>query len=284
INIMKKSKSEKWKKRVEKALEAGVEVRDGFDGGEFYKLNNEKLSLRYGIVWGDISIGSVDFKYSRFYPFTFNGKRWKEYKKTLRKTITFQVGRFYESYYGDIVECTGQSHSPIEFTGIVRKSDSWELGYQSDTWVKSAFTKEVENPNPEEVPMKFEVGKFYQSRYGGVIVECTGQSQFQENFSGIARKGNGWELGGRSNGWEKSAFIKEVEMPEREQAKWVPAVGGAYVYPNPSEKEMFWSTKFRGTTEDRYRILLGICYPYTDQGRADAIAHAKLMLKAKKRV
>jgi len=66
--------------------------------------------------------------------------------------------------------------------------------------------------------------------------------------------------------------------PER----WVPKDGEMYYYPHPAlTRQTGFGCRYIDSQFERFRLDNGLCYPFTEEGKQAAIAHAKRMLEVK---
>jgi hypothetical protein len=70
-------------------------------------------------------------------------------------------------------------------------------------------------------------------------------------------------------------LIHGVEVPD---ISFYPTDGTAYYYPATNDDMFSTTTYYSKYLSDRFRYDNNLCYPYTKEGKAAAILHAKAML------
>lgn len=64
-----------------------------------------------------------------------------------------------------------------------------------------------------------------------------------------------------------------------EPEKFVPKRGEYYYMPDPIDNNLYTKHPFYGNDDGNFRLEHNLVYPYTEEGKAQAIAHAKRMLE-----
>ena len=76
--------------------------------------------------------------------------------------------------------------------------------------------------------------------------------------------------------WVEPKLINGHEVPD---ISFTPNTGERYYFPEPNKPSLYASSWFFSSDEyGVHRLKNNMCYPYTDEGKAAAIAHAKAML------
>ena len=77
-------------------------------------------------------------------------------------------------------------------------------------------------------------------------------------------------------GFDESAIVLIGYEPE----KFVPEENEDYYYADVACEDLYDDSYFNYDDDtDNFRLEHGLCYPYTEEGRAQAIEHAKRMLE-----
>lgn len=76
--------------------------------------------------------------------------------------------------------------------------------------------------------------------------------------------------------WVEPKLINGHEVPD---ISFTPKLGERYYFPEPNKPSLYASSWFFSSDEyGVHRFKNNMCYPYTDEGKAAAIAHSKAML------
>lgn len=74
---------------------------------------------------------------------------------------------------------------------------------------------------------------------------------------------------------------KDTLRKRPEPEKWRPNVNKRYYYPDPVYNALYGVCTWTGYSYEEHRSRQNLVYPYTEEGKAQAIAHAKKMLEVK---